>query len=329
MATIVVTGAGGYLGGAVTVAASRVGTVRPVTRRPSPWLPGEELVLEDLVAAAEVAVEGADAVVHLAGANEIASNDDPDAALAATASTARAVGEACRRQKVARLVYVSTIHVYGALLAGKARITEEVIPAPRSAYSVARLACEHLLAATAGDDALVVLRLSNAVGAPADSSIDRWSLLANDLCRRAARGFPLELRTPGDLRDFIALGDVTRIVLAACCPERLDPGTYNLASGSTMTVAEMATLVADESEKAGMRRPGIIGVHDQSPRKVHGQGNLLDRVGLPPPAAVDERYRIDTSRLASRGLSAELPLRAAIAETLHMCRTWNEGWREL
>jgi len=327
MTTVVVTGAGGYLGAAVTVAASRVATVRPVTRRPSPWLPGEVLLCDDLVAAAEAAVEGADAVVHLAGANEIASRDDPDGALAATARLARAVGEACRRQNVARLVYVSTIHVYGAALAGTAGISEELIPKPRSVYSITRLACEHLLASTVGDEALVVLRLSNAVGAPADSSIDRWSLLANDLCRRAAAGLPLELRTPGGQRDFIALSDVGRIVVAACYPERVDAGTYNLASGSTMTVAEMASLVAEESEKAGMGRPEIIGVHEGFPQMSHGQDRPQGRIGPVPTAAVDKRYRIDTSRLASSGLSAEVPLATAVAETLQMCRNQIGGWR--
>lgn len=324
MTKIVVTGAGGYLGAAVTVAASRVATVRSVARRPSPWLPGEVLVCDDLVAGAQAAVDGADAVVHLAGANEIVSRDDPDGALRSTAALARAVGEACRSRNVARLVYVSTIHVYGAELGG-GRITEESVLAPRSAYSITRLTCEHLLASTVGDDAVVVLRLSNAVGAPGDPAIERWSLLTNDLCRRAAAGLPLELRTPGELRDFIALADVSRIVLAACYPERLDSGTYNLASGSTMTVAEMATLVAEESEKAGMGRPEILGMLDRSPGISPRQGPPQGRIAPGPAPAVERRYRIDTSRLGSRGLSAEVPLGAAVAETLQKCRTWSRG----
>lgn len=323
MTRIVVTGAAGYLGGAVSVAAGAAGAVRPVTRRPAPWLPGMPMVCEDLVANADAAVEGADAVVHLAGANEVVTREDPDAALAATAAAARAVGVACRRQGVPRLVYVSTIHVYGESLAPGALVTEDAVPAPRSAYSIARLTCEHLLAAGIGDDALVVLRLSNVVGAPADLSVDRWSLLANDLCQRAAQGRSLELRTPGQLRDFIALADVTRMVLAACDPNLLEAGTYNLASGSTMTVAELANLVADESEHAGLGRPEIV---VQSPPGGPLPG-VQDLGGQPPTGLplLEEspvgagRYRIDTSRLGSRGLVATVPLGGAVADTLRLC----------
>ena len=257
MTRIVVTGAAGYLGGAVATAASAVGAVRAVLRRAAPWLPGVPMVC-DLAREADAAVEGADAVVHLAGANEVAAREDPDEALAATTAVARAVGEACRRQGVQRLVYVSTVHVYGSELAPGNTVTEDVIPAPRSAYSIARLACEHILASEIGDDRLAVLRLSNAVGAPADISVRRWTLLANDLCLRAARGRPLELRTPDQQRDFVAMTDVARIVLAACDPGLLDAGTYNLASGETMTVYEFARLVADQSDTEGMGRPQIV-----------------------------------------------------------------------
>ena len=305
MTRIVVTGAGGYLGGAVTTAASTVGAVRAVLRREAPWLPGVPLVC-DLLSDADAAVEGADAVVHLAGANEVVARRDPDQALAATTALARAVGEACRRQGVRRLVYVSTIHVYGSALAPGNTVTEDVIPAPRSVYSIARLACEHILASAVGDESLVVLRLSNAVGAPADVSVQRWTLLANDLCLRAARGLPLELRTPDQQRDFVGVSDVARIVTAACDPGLLDAGTYNLASGETMTVYEFARLVADQSEIEGLGRPQVVlppTVTDVAPHQA----------GVP-------RYRIDAGRLTSFGLVALTPLAGAVAETLRLCR---------
>ncbi len=33
----------------------------------------------------------------------------------------------------------------------------------------------------------IVLRLSNALGAPADPGVNAWTLIANDLCRQAAQ----------------------------------------------------------------------------------------------------------------------------------------------
>ena len=52
----------------------------------------------------------------------------------------------------------------------------------------------------------MILRLTNAVGAPADPSVDRWSLVANDLCPPGRADGRLALRSAGvQWRDFVAL----------------------------------------------------------------------------------------------------------------------------
>ena len=77
-------------------------------------------------------------------------------------------------------------------------LDEHLRAEPRSAYAISRLACEHALAAALGPDTeLVVLRLTNSVGAPADAAVDRWSLVANDLARQGARDGTLTLRSHG------------------------------------------------------------------------------------------------------------------------------------
>src|SRR3546814_9959550 len=60
---------------------------------------------------------------------------------------------------------------------------------------LARLASEHLL--QSGPDT-VVLRLTNAVGAPAHPSVDRWTLVAADLCRSAVSTGSSEERRVGE-----------------------------------------------------------------------------------------------------------------------------------
>jgi UDP-glucose 4-epimerase len=243
-------------------------------------------------------LRGADAVVHLAGANEVQAADDPDGALADTVAAARRVAEACETAGIGRLVYVSTVHVYGGALVPGTTVTEDALPAPRSAYAVARLAAEHLVAAITSD--AVVLRLTNGVGRPVSPQVERWSLVANDLCRQAATTGTLRLRTDGmQWRDFIALDDVCRVVAAALDPNAVPTGTYNLGSGNPLTVRDLAELVQDAAEAATGLRPPLI---------------------APAPKAAPERpYFVGTERLAALGLSANVPITAAVEETVHFC----------
>lgn len=302
MTVVAVTGAAGYLGGSVVTAAAeeRSLSVRPIVRSGCAWLPGEVVVVPDLVSGADAAVRGAAAVVHLAGANEVVAREEPDRAVGEAFSAARAVAEACSAHSVRRLVYVSTVHVYGASLQPGMVVDETALPQPRHAYAIARLACEHAVLTYSGATEVVVLRLTNGVGAPAHPAVDRWTLVANDLCRQAARGGPIRLLTPGtQWRDFVALADVARAVLAAASPGPLPPGVYNLGSGRSMTIRDMAELVAEEARAAGL-------------------GDLS--IEAPPATAPpEEPYTVSVEKLARAGFRAVTPLRQAVAETLAFC----------
>jgi UDP-glucose 4-epimerase len=300
--SVVVTGAGGYLGGRVVTHLAAAGgrRVRAISRRPAPWLSVPADVLD--LAAEEVGltelVTGADAVVHLAGANEVMAAHDPDRALADTVAAARHVAEACADAGVGRLVYISTVHVYGRALAPGATVTEDELPAPLSTYAIARLAAEHIVTAALAD--AVVLRLTNGVGRPAAPEVERWSLVANDLCRQAATTGALRLRTDGmQWRDFVALDDVCRVVAAALDPLAVPVGTYNLGSGTPLTVRGLAELVQQAVESATGSRPPL---------------SSAAPTGAPGPP-----YFVATDRLAALGLGAEVPIEDAIDETVRFC----------
>jgi UDP-glucose 4-epimerase len=299
---VVVTGAGGYLGGRVVqeLACAEDRRVRAWSRRPAPWLPVPVEILDLAVDGTELdeLVRGADAVVHLAGSNEVVAADEPDRALADTTAAARHVADACATAGVSRLVYVSTVHVYGRALTPGATVTEDTVPAPHSAYAIARLATEHLVTAAPCDT--VVLRLTNGVGRPVAPDVDRWSLVANDLCRQAATTGTLRLRTDGmQWRDFVALEDVCRVIAASLDPNAVPAGTYNLGSGTSITVRDLAELVQSAVESTTGVRPPL-----HSPAPVAPPG---------PP------YVVATDRLASLGLTAEVPIEAAIDETVRFC----------
>jgi UDP-glucose 4-epimerase len=185
-------------------------------------------------------------------------------------------------------------------------LTEDMRPQPRSAYAISRLASEHVTAGLAGGVyELVILRLSNSVGAPLHPSVDRWSLVANDLARQGALDGRLALRTAGvQWRDFVALDDVCAAIASAARTNDtgLAPGTYNLGSGQARTVLDLAHLVQDAFEQRTGRRPP------------------LDAPAPPPESERDAPYHVSVKRLAGAGVTpAAAPLENAVSETVGFC----------
>lgn len=298
---IAVTGGGGFLGSRLVADLAHAGTPpRALLRTRLPWLGSSDQHVVDLlepVGVIATALEGCSAVVHLAGHNEVVAARDPDRALAETLVAARHLVEASTAAGVERVVFVSTVHVYGDALRPGAQIDEDVAPAPRGVYAIARLAAEHLIAG--GPDA-VILRLTNAVGAPAHVDVDRWTLVAAELCRSAVESGELVLRSTGQQwRDFIGLADVVRAITMCVDPTSVAAGTYNLASGRSTTVRHLAELVQDRVETRTGRRPEL-----KAPA----------RDGADP-----EAYRIDPTRLTEVGFHASQPLADAVDEIIDLC----------
>ena len=305
MSGIAVVGAGGYLGSRLV--AHLRGTGAPtvaITRRPPPWLAPPVAAVDltdDPDAALEAALEGCHALVHVAGHDEVRFAAEPHTSLHETITMTQRVADAAARVGIARVVYLSTVHVYGVALRPGALVGEATVPEPRAPYAIARLTSEHLLAAALGGTTdLVVLRLTNSVGAPLHPAVDRWSLLANDLARQAVRSDELRLRTAGlQWRDFVDLGDVVRAIATATEPHPVPAGTYNLGAGRPTTVRALADLVAARSQV------------------VLGQARVV--VAPPAESPGDAPYTVDVRRLADHGVRLDTPLEQSVDEVLHLC----------
>jgi UDP-glucose 4-epimerase len=302
---VLITGASGYIGGRLIKPLTRQGwEVHGLVREAAPWLDVPQLAC-DLTApeAPDVLAEGCegtDVVVHLAGENEALAASQPAAALAATVFAAEKVAEACAAGGVRRLVYMSTVHVYGARITPGATLTEDIRVEPRSAYAISRLACEHVAAALATQTyELVVFRLTNSVGAPADPTVNRWTLVANDLCRQGALQGKLRLKSSGtQWRDFVSLSEVCEAI-AACTGQGVEPGTYNLGSGEPMTVRALAELIQDTFEQETGQRPAL-----EAPD---------------PEADPPGPYSVSVERAAAQGLRLRASLQEAVSETVRFC----------
>lgn len=300
--TVVVTGASGFVGSRL-VALLGPERALPIVRKAAGWLPRNQVEADLLDPAFDLTglLEGATAVVHLAGLNEVVAATDPDRALADSVVMTRRVAAAAAQAGVPRLLYVSTVHVYGEQMVPGALLEEALVPQPRSVYAISRLASEHLAATAAtGGVAVAVLRLTNAVGAPADPGVDRWTLVAADLCREATLHGTLTLRSTGQQwRDFVSLSDVCGTLAGASLgPEPL-VGTYNLASGRSTTVRSLAELIAQRFEAQTGTRPELRAPAPQGPD--------------PLP------YLVATSALSDAGWRLDTPLEEAVDELIGVC----------
>jgi len=302
---VLLTGASGYVGSrlAAELATSTDVTVRALVRKPVGYVQADSQLVVDLLGdPAEVvdACRGIDTVIHLAGHNEIVSAAEPERALLETITASNRVGEAAAAAGVGRLIYVSTVHTYGARIVPGAVLREDDATQPRAIYAIARLTSEHLLASVASGPEVVIFRLTNSVGAPAHPDVNRWTLVANDLCRQAATTGTMKLLSSGvQWRDFIPLADVCRILAATLAPGSLAPGTYNLAAGQPHTVRQLAGMVQDAFEAEGEPRPEL-----EAP---------------PAPADAPGPYHVSTARLETEGFRAEVSLAGALTETVKFC----------
>jgi UDP-glucose 4-epimerase len=309
---ILITGASGYIGGRLVQALVeqsrfhlRLGARQPFTSKPA-WLEAAEIVPLELLSQEDLdsACGGVRHVIHLAALNEIESWANPEEALRINGLGSLKLLEAAKRAGVERFIYFSTAHVYGAPLVG--RITEESLPRPQHPYAIShKVAEDFLLAAHDKHDIQgIVLRLSNGFGAPAWATVNRWTLIVNDLCRQAVTTGKLVLKSSGlQWRDFITLSDVVRAVQhfltlpAAACQD----GLFNLGGECALQIIHLTQRIADRASRVLRFTPPI-----QRPEPAPGE------------SCQPLEYRID--KLKSTGFTLGRNIDEEIDATLYFCK---------
>ena len=274
---VLVTGGFGYLGGRLARSLTSAGrhdvTLGSRVKHFAPvWLPGVNVALTDwnVLDSLTAACTGVDAVVHAAGMNAVDCAADPTGAVLTNGVGTARLLDAAIRCGVRRFLLVSTAHVYGSPLAGA--VTEAVCAAPLHPYATSRRAAEDIVRSAhgRGDTEGIVIRLSNAYGAPAHGDANCWSLLVNDLCVQAVETNRMVLRTSGEQwRDFIAMGEACRAIEhLLCLPDLpMDP-LFNVGEWSA-TVLEMTGRLAERVQGSLGRRPEISRVADRDLEPSH------------------------------------------------------------
>ena len=309
---VLVTGGFGYIGGRFVewcVDNARF-QVRVLTRRVPPGLRGlaegvdvwqADVTRLDSLAGA---CEGIDAVVHLASLDERECAQAPTEALRVNAEGTHHVLQEAVRAGVKRFVYFSTLRVYGDALSGT--VDETMVPAPTHAYGITHLAAEEHVrrAALAPGMKAFSVRLTNAVGAPVSGDVNRWSLVANDLCRQAVTDGKIVLRSSGlQHRDFIPMTAVLdAIALLVTAPDdALAHEVYNLGVGVSTSILTLARAVQGCSLEAYGVEPPL-------------------EAAKPAPTEREEPLKVDISRVRALGFNPNEDLKPELRRTLDLCR---------
>jgi UDP-glucose 4-epimerase len=246
---VVVTGGAGFIGSHLVDALHRTGNdvrVVDLVERPARLAADIEYVRADItsLAAATTNTRGAHVVFHLAGnPNTTKSVLDPLGDLDCNARGTLAVLEACRLNKVAKLVYVSTASVYGRPQTVPIRESHRLLPV--LPYGVSKLTGERYCAAYSAmyGMSIVVARPFCVYGPrenPAHALVEvsrymRWHL--------AGYAIPVIGDAAVKSRDFIHVQDaIDALILLA---NRGKSGeTYNVGSGTETTMRKLVDEIA-------------------------------------------------------------------------------------
>jgi len=276
---ILVTGAGGLLGGRIINFLSQKGHNIVAVSRSYPgataWKENVRIVNIDLNQSTDLQqyLKDVELVIHAAGINAVDSIANPANALYFNGVvTAKLLNESINCS-VHHFIYLSTTHVYSNRFSGV--ITENSPATNLHPYATSHKAGEDVVLFANEQKKIQgnVLRLSNAFGYPINDNANCWMLLVNDLCRQAISNGTLHLNSSGkQFRNFIAIAEVCRLLgfIIEFQSQSSKCSLMNVASKNTISIMDMAKLVQ-------MRAELHLGYHIP----LHHHGNTMNYINQP------------------------------------------------
>jgi nucleoside-diphosphate-sugar epimerase len=292
---VLVTGGAGYIGAVLTRRLLDRGyRVRVLDRLYwgrgpiAPVLDRIEVVEADVREMPATALDGVDAVIHLAGlSNDPTAEYDPAANWQMNAVATETLGRDCVDRDVERLVFASSCSLYDGLPPG---MHDETAPIrPRGAYATSKRYGEEALLALAGDGLCpVILRNGTVYG---HSPRMRFDLVVNTFVKDALLKGRLSLHGGGWMwRPLVDVRDVSDAMIAAMeAPAGLVRGEVFNVLHSNYQIRELAMLVAGSVQLLGR---AVTLAEEPAPRLTRdyecSNTKLASRLGFQPSRSVVE-----------------------------------------
>lgn len=253
MSRVLVTGASGFIGGAVVPALLSAGyDVRAASRRkPSFAVPVETAIHGDLRGDDPCTcwpglLAGVDAVVHLAGIAHTGPGVPPADYDRVNHRATAGLAAAAREASVKRVVFVSTIRAQSGPSAGHV-LTEDDAPEPTDPYGRSKLAAEIALARSGTD--FTVLRPVLVYGRGVKGNLDT-------LARLAALPLPLPFGAFTNRRSLLSIANLVAAIAFVLSDPRSSGVTYVVSDPQPVSLAQIVSAL-----RAGMGRPpGLLDV---------------------------------------------------------------------
>ncbi|MFQ5405842.1 MAG: NAD-dependent epimerase/dehydratase family protein [Candidatus Micrarchaeia archaeon] len=239
---VVVTGASGVLGRALVPLLAKKHKVLAVTHKRKLAFSGVKVVQADLEQKSSLlsALRGADAVVHLAAVLPYRALS-PKQAWKINVEGTRNLVEACEQESVGKLVFASTVQVYG-VKSGTLPIDEFSSCSPRGTYSVSKYEAEKLLSKAGFETVVLRVAMVYGPGTPSGGGVSRLLTLAN----RSPLLFAVD--SPS-LLNPVYLGDVARAFDFAVSSSRLAGQVCNVAGPDAVSWPQLVKMAGYASGK--------------------------------------------------------------------------------
>ena len=233
MSRVLVTGATGYIGGAIARALVAPGvTVLGGVRQNARLSQGITSLVTGDLARTTVDLDGFDAVVHAAGLGH-RRGVAPGVWRSANVDAAMNMARLAKAAGVPRFVLISTAHVHGRVHNGV--VTDHTPPNPMDDYAASKLEAEHCVSAIFGSG-LSIVRPVAVIGPACPGNLQ----LVMKLLRRSV---PLPFGSIENRRSFIDVDDLARLVAAVLGAE-VPPKTLLAASPEAIATPELIAALA-------------------------------------------------------------------------------------
>lgn len=146
---------------------------------------------------------------------------------------------ACAENRVKRLLFSSSIAIYGSFDT-KSGITEDALPNPNNNYGLSKLIGENLISQFQNKYGLegVSLRFSQIIG-----SGERKDLIVGTLVEKCLSNEEIVIHGGGlDKRDYLYIEDLNRLFVALL-KEKSVSGVYNVGSGQSLSASDIASII--------------------------------------------------------------------------------------
>ncbi len=203
---------------------------------------GAKIIEGDITKSGDIqnATKNQDVVIHLAAKISVPESiSNPAETFFVNVDGTKNVLAACEKNHVKKLIAASSAAVYGEG-SPDVKLTEESRTEPISPYGQSKVQMEQVIKESKRNVCCIILRFFNIYGIGQSSE---YAGVITKFMEGIMQKRPLEIFGDGrQTRDFISIHDVVK---AFECALKSENGTFNIASGKSLSINELAKIMFD------------------------------------------------------------------------------------